>query len=97
MPAFMHAGGTIIQKELQPGETIQLDTGCLVAMTKTVNHDIRFAGDIKNALFGGEGLALGTLTGPGTVWLQSLPFCSLVILIFAVMKKSRSPQDILLG
>lgn len=74
---FMHAGGTIIRKELKQGETVKLDTGCLVAMTKTVNYDIQFAGDIKSALFGGEGLALATLSGPGTVWLQSLPFSRL--------------------
>ncbi len=80
---FMHAGGTIIKKDLQPGETIQLDTGCLVAMTKTVNYDIKFAGDIKTALFGGEGLALATLTGPGTVWLQSLPFSRLAARVLA--------------
>jgi len=80
---FMHAGGTIIKKELQPGETIKLDTGCLVAMTQTVNYDIQFASDIKNALFGGEGLTLATLTGPGTVWLQSLPFSRLADRIFA--------------
>jgi uncharacterized protein (TIGR00266 family) len=72
--AFMHAGGTIIKKELTPGETLKLDTGCLVALTKTVNYDIQFSGDIKTALFGGEGLVLATLTGPGIVWLQSLPF-----------------------
>lgn len=72
--AFMHAGGAIIKKELAAGETLRLDTGCLVAMTKTVNYDVQFSGDVKTALFGGEGLVLATLTGPGTVWLQSLPF-----------------------
>ncbi len=75
--AFMHAGGTIIKKELAPGETLLLDTGCLVALTQTVNYDIKFAGNVKTALFGGEGLALATLTGPGSVWLQSLPFSRL--------------------
>lgn len=84
--AFMHAGGTIIRKELQPGEVILLDTGCLVAMTKTVNYDIRFAGNIKNALFGGEGLAMATLTGPGSIWLQSLPFSRLADRIYAASK-----------
>ena len=72
--AFMHAGGAIIKKDLAPGETLKLDTGCLVALTKTVNYDVQFVGDVKTALFGGEGLVLATLTGPGTVWLQSLPF-----------------------
>jgi uncharacterized protein (TIGR00266 family) len=83
---FMHAGGTIIKKELQPRETIQLDTGCLVAMTHTVDYDIKFAGNIKTALFGGEGLALATLTGPGTVWLQSLPFSRLADRIYAASR-----------
>lgn len=98
--AFMHAGGTIIKKELQPGEVIKLDTGCLVAMTKTVDYDIQFAGNIKNALFGGEGLALATLKGPGTVWLQSLPFSRLADRIYAASKggsKGKGGESSLLG
>lgn len=87
--AFMHAGGTIIKKDLQAEEVIKLDTGCLVAMTKTVNYDIQFAGNIKNALFGGEGLALATLSGPGSVWLQSLPFSRLADRIYAAGKGGR--------
>jgi uncharacterized protein (TIGR00266 family) len=75
--AMVHAGGTIIEKELGHGETLKLDTGCLVALMPTVNYDIQFAGGIKNALFGGEGLFLATLTGPGKVWMQSLPFSRL--------------------
>jgi uncharacterized protein (TIGR00266 family) len=71
---FMHAGGMVHKMELTAGQTIKLDTGCLVALTGTVNYDIQLEGNIKNALFGGEGLALATLTGPGTVWVQSLPF-----------------------
>jgi uncharacterized protein (TIGR00266 family) len=91
---FMHAGGTLIRKELKPGETVRLDTGCLVAMTKTVNYDIQFAGDIKSALFGGEGLALATLTGPGTVWLQSLPFSRLADRIHSAGKGAgRSKEE----
>ncbi len=70
---FVHAGGTIVKKELAPGETLRLDTGCLVAMSATVDFDVTFAGDIKSGLFGGEGLFLATLKGPGHVWLQSLP------------------------
>lgn len=81
--AFMHAGGTILKKDLQPGERLLLDTGCLVALNKTINYDIQFAGDIKSALFGGEGLALATLTGPGSVWLQSLPFSRLADRIYS--------------
>lgn len=91
---FMHAGGTIIKKELKSGETVKLDTGCLVAMTKTVNYDIQFAGDIKSALFSGEGLALATLTGPGTVWLQSLPFSRLADRIHSAGKGAgRSKEE----
>jgi uncharacterized protein (TIGR00266 family) len=90
---FMHAGGTIIKKELQPGETIKLDTGCLVAMTQTVNYDIQFAGDIKSALFGGEGLALATLTGPGSIWLQSLPFSRLADRINAASGKQGKGRE----
>ncbi len=75
--AIMNAGGMVVQKELQAGEKLMLDTGCLVALSKTVDYDIQFAGNIKTALFGGEGLALASLRGPGTVWLQSLPFSRL--------------------
>lgn len=75
--AFIHAGGTIVKKTLMPGETIKIDTGCLVAMTQNVHYDIQFVGGIKNSLFGGEGLFFATLTGPGDVWIQSLPFSKL--------------------
>ncbi len=75
--AFVHAGGAIIKKELQPGESLKVDTGCLVAFSPTVNYDIEFIGGFKNALFGGEGLFLAKLTGPGTIYLQSLPFSRL--------------------
>jgi len=71
---FLNAGGTIIKKTLAPGEMIKLDTGCLVAMSETVDYDVAFQNSIKNGLLGGEGLFLATLTGPGEVWLQSLPF-----------------------
>ena len=71
---FCHAGGTIIKKDLLPGELLKLDTGCLVAMTTSVDYDVQIQRNIKSALFGGEGLFLATLRGPGTVWLQSLPF-----------------------
>ncbi|MDP4292267.1 MAG: TIGR00266 family protein [Bacteroidota bacterium] len=75
--AFIHAGGTIIKKELRPNESLRVDTGCLVAFAPTVDYDIQFIGGFKNALFGGEGLFLAKLTGPGTVYLQSLPFSRL--------------------
>jgi uncharacterized protein (AIM24 family) len=75
--AFVHAGGALIEKRLQPGESLDVDTGCLVGFSRTVDYDIRFVGGFKNALFGGEGVFLATVTGPGTVYLQSLPFSRL--------------------
>jgi uncharacterized protein (TIGR00266 family) len=81
--AFLHAGGTIHRKDLQPGEILRIDTGCLVAMTKEVDYDIEFVGKVKTALFGGEGLFFATVKGPGTVWVQSLPFSRLADRIFA--------------
>jgi uncharacterized protein (AIM24 family) len=75
--AFVHAGGTILQRTLAAGETLRVDTGCLVAMSPTVVYDIKFVGGFKNALFGGEGLFFATITGPGLVYLQSLPFSRL--------------------
>ncbi|MFN3386951.1 MAG: TIGR00266 family protein [Candidatus Thermochlorobacter sp.] len=75
--AFIHAGGTIIQRSLAAGESLRVDTGCLVAFAPTVDYDIQFVGGFKNALFGGEGLFFAKLTGPGLVYLQSLPFSRL--------------------
>lgn len=84
--SFMHAGGAVIRKDLQPVETLKLDTGCLVALTPSVDYDLQFAGNIKSALFGGEGIAIATLRGPGSVWLQSLPFSRLADRMFAASK-----------
>jgi uncharacterized protein (TIGR00266 family) len=81
--AFVHAGGTIIEKQLHPGELIKIDTGCIVAFTSGVNYDIQFVGGIKNTIFGGEGLFFATLTGPGKVWIQSLPISRLASRIIA--------------
>ncbi len=77
--AFVHAGGTIIEKELQPGQVLEIDTGTLVAMTENIDFDVQYIGSIKSAVFGGEGLFLGTLRAKsvGKVWLQSLPFSRL--------------------
>lgn len=75
--ALVHAGGTLMKRTLQAGEKLRLDTGCLVALTTSVDYDIEFVGGIKNTLFGGEGLFFATLTGPGEVWAQSLPFSRL--------------------
>jgi uncharacterized protein (TIGR00266 family) len=80
---YIHAGGTTVQRDLQPGETLRVDTGCLVAMTQDVDYDIQFVGGIKNTLFGGEGLFFATLRGPGRVWIQSLPFSRLADNIIA--------------
>lgn len=84
--AFMHAGGTIIEKELAAGETLRVDTGCLVAFAPSVGYDIQFVGGFKNALFGGEGLFLAKMTGPGKVYLQSLPFSRLADRISAATR-----------
>ncbi len=75
--AVVHAGGTLLHRTLAPGEVLKLDTGCLVALQPSVDYDIQFVGGIKNTLFGGEGLFFATLTGPGQVWCQSLPFSRL--------------------
>jgi uncharacterized protein (TIGR00266 family) len=75
--AFVHAGGTLTERTLAPGETLRVDTGCIVALQPTVNYDIQYVGKIKTAFFGGEGLFFAALTGPGKVWLQSLPLSRL--------------------
>lgn len=80
--AFIHAGGTIVRRELK-GETLRVDTGCLVAMTSGIQYDIQRAGNLKSMFFGGEGLFLATLRGHGTVWLQSLPFSRMADRILA--------------
>jgi uncharacterized protein (TIGR00266 family) len=81
--AFVHAGGTIVKRDLAPGQTLMVDTGCVVAYTPNTNFEIQYVGKIKTALFGGEGLFFAKLTGPGTVWLQSLPFSRLASRVFA--------------
>ena len=81
--AFVHAGGTVVRRELKAGQTLMVDTGCVVAYTPGVNFEIQYVGKIKTALFGGEGLFFARLTGPGTVWMQSLPFSRLASRVFA--------------
>lgn len=81
--AFLHAGGTTVRRELGPGEQLRVDTGCLVAFDPSVQYDIQFVKGIKNKVFGGEGLFYAALTGPGTVWLQTLPFSRLADRIIA--------------
>jgi uncharacterized protein (TIGR00266 family) len=80
---FVHAGGTIMERQLAAGERIDVDTGCVVALTDTVNFDVKPVGGIKSMLFGGEGVFLATLTGPGHVWMQSLPFSRMAGRMFA--------------
>lgn len=75
--ALVHAGGAMMHRVLAPGEQLKIDTGCLMALAPSVQYDIQFIGGIKNTLFGGEGLFIATVTGPGPVWLQSLPFSRL--------------------
>ncbi|HNP32085.1 MAG TPA: TIGR00266 family protein [Flavobacterium sp.] len=80
---FVHSGGTLAKKELASGEVLKVDTGCIVGFTKDVDYDIEFIGGIKNSIFGGEGLFFATLRGPGTVYVQSLPFSRLADRIIA--------------
>ena len=75
--AFLHAGGTIVLRELRAGQTLRVDTGCIVGLEATVSYDVQFVGGVKSALFGGEGFFFAKLAGPGRVWLQSLPFSRL--------------------
>jgi len=86
--AFVHSGGTLARKELQPGEVLKVDTGCIVGFTKDVDYDIEFIGGIKNSVFGGEGLFYATLRGPGIVYIQSLPFSRLADRIIASAPKA---------
>jgi uncharacterized protein (TIGR00266 family) len=99
--AFVHAGGTLAERTLGAGETIRVDTGCIVAFQPSVSYDIQFVGKIKSALFGGEGLFFATLRGPGRVWLQSLPFSRLADRIYAAAPqtggKARGEGSILGG
>lgn len=91
--AFIHAGGTILKKELKGNETLRVDTGCLVAFAPSVEYDIQFIGGFTNALFGGEGLFLAHLKGPGLVYLQSLPFSRLADRIFAASQYQQKGEQ----
>jgi uncharacterized protein (TIGR00266 family) len=97
---FIHAGGAHEERTLAAGETLRVDTGCLVALQPSVTYDIQFVGGLKSALFGGEGLFFATLTGPGKVWLQSLPFSRLASRIYAAAPQTggaRKEEGSLLG
>lgn len=98
--AFVHAGGTIIERPLRHGEKIKVDTGCIVAFSQDINYNIEFVGGIKNTIFGGEGVFYATLEGPGKIWLQSLPFSRLanrVIMAAPRVGGSRKGEGGILG
>jgi uncharacterized protein (TIGR00266 family) len=95
---FVHAGGTIMERQLSAGERLDVDTGCVVAYTDGVNFDIKSVGSVKSMLFGGEGVFMATLTGPGKVWIQSLPFSRLAgRMMQAAMKPGRDEGSVLGG
>jgi uncharacterized protein (TIGR00266 family) len=85
--AFVHAGGTLAKKELKSGEILRVDTGCIVGFTQNIDYDVEFVGGIKNTVFGGEGLFYATLRGPGTVYVQSLPFSRLAGRVLAAIPR----------
>jgi uncharacterized protein (TIGR00266 family) len=87
--AFLHSGGTIFSRQLAPGETLRVDTGCLVAFETTVTYDIQMVPGIKTAIFGGEGLFYAALTGPGKIWLQSLPFKRLAKQVLSAIPRNK--------
>ncbi len=98
--AFLHAGGTVVPRKLEAGEVLRVDTGCLVAFEPTVDYDIQSVPGIKTAIFGGEGLFFARLTGPGTVWIQSLPFSRLAGKVVAAIPrggKNRKGEGSALG
>jgi uncharacterized protein (TIGR00266 family) len=95
--AFVHSGGHVIEKQLQAGEILKIDTGCIVAFTSDVNYDIQFVGGIKNTLFGGEGVFYALLSGPGKVWIQTLPISRLAGRILSYGTGSRKEEGSILG
>lgn len=95
--AFVHAGGHVVEKQLQPGEMLKIDTGCIVAFTHGVDYDIQFVGGIKNTIFGGEGVFFATLRGPGKVWIQTLPISRLASRILAYGTYNRKEEGSILG
>lgn len=95
--AFVHAGGHVFERILEPGELLRVDTGCIVAYTQTIDYDIQFVGGIKNTLFGGEGLFIATLRGPGKVWIQTLPISRLAGRILSYGSFRRKEEGSVLG
>jgi uncharacterized protein (TIGR00266 family) len=95
--AFAHAGGYVVERDLQPGEILKVDTGCVVAYTANIDFDIEMVRGIKNWMFGGEGLFFAKLTGPGKVWLQSLPISRLAGRIMQYGSYNRKEEGGILG
>jgi uncharacterized protein (TIGR00266 family) len=95
--AFLHACGHVTQRDLRAGEILKIDTGCIVGFTSGINYDIQFVGGIKNTLFGGEGLFFATLSGPGRVWIQTLPVSRLAGRILQYATTSRREEGSILG
>ena len=95
--AFVHGGGHIVERELNAGELLKIDTGCIVAFTPSCEYDIQFVGGIKNSIFGGEGLFYATLRGPGKVWIQTLPVSRLAGRILAYATVNRKEEGSILG
>jgi len=95
--AFVHAGGHVFARELEAGELLKIDTGCLVALTQSVHYDIQFVGGIRNSIFGGEGLFFATLRGPGRVWIQTLPVSRLASRILSYGTTTRKGESSILG
>ena len=95
--AFVHAGGHVFERALQAGESLKVDTGCVVAYTSEVEFDIQFVGGIRNTIFGGEGLFFATLRGPGKVWMQTLPISRLAGRILSYGSVRRKEEGSLLG
>jgi uncharacterized protein (TIGR00266 family) len=95
--AFVHAGGHVVEKHLQPGELLKIDTGCIVGFTGNVSYDIQFVGGIKNTLFGGEGVFFASLRGPGTVWIQTLPISRLAGRILSYGRSKGKEEGSILG
>ena len=95
--AFVHSGGHVIEKHLQAGEVLKIDTGCIVAFTADVHYDIQFIGGVKNTLFGGEGVFYAVLRGPGKVWIQTLPISRLAGRILSYGRGTRKEEGSILG
>lgn len=95
--AFVHSGGHVIEKHLQAGEILKIDTGCIVAFTADVSYDIQFIGGVKNTLFGGEGVFYAVLRGPGKVWIQTLPISRLAGRILSYGTGARKEEGSILG